>query len=196
MSLEVKLSNYDDVIKGLDACKKDLAKGVRRTLNDMARREANTVAGTEVAKFYNIQKGDVTEKFTGYKVVDSIHLAGVNIDCYELTWKGRNLMPTHFSMSVLKRGTVKWKPHKKGAKEVLKHIDYPQASIFIAKGLPFIRLPYARAKKTQKGWSTLPIDAVRSHLSVPQMIDNENVNPKIEKEIDKRINAKLNKYIK
>ena len=195
MAITIDLKNYDELMKGLTDCKKDLAKGTKRALNDMARREAKTVAGNEVTKVYNIKKGDVTGAFRGYKVVGTISLAGVSIDTYEVEWRGRAFTPTHFAMSVMKRGTVKWKPLKTGGRIELKSTTYPQFKVFAAKGLPFTRTPGTRARKTGRGWSGLPIDVVRSHLAVPQMIDNEKVNPNIEREIDRRLEEKLNKYL-
>ncbi|MBQ9000534.1 MAG: hypothetical protein IJ087_01620 [Eggerthellaceae bacterium] len=195
MAMTIDLRNYDEVMNNLTNCKKDLAKGTKRVLNDLARRGAKTIVGTEVTKVYNIKKGEVTGASRGYKVVDSIALAGVTIDTYELEWRGRPFTPTHFAMSVLKRGTVKWKPLKASGKIVLKSTTYPQFPVFVAKGLPFTRTPGTRPRKTERGWSGLPIDVVRSHLSVPQMIDNEKVNPNVEREINRRIEEKLNEYL-
>lgn len=194
MAITIELRNYDEVLRGLKDCKRNMAKGTRRGLHDLARRGAKTVVGNEVAKVYNIKSGEVKSKFTGYKVVGSVVLEGVSIDTYELTWVGHNLTPTHFQMSALKRGTVKWKPLKIGGRIVLRSTDYPQYDAFVAKGLPFTRTPGTRSKKVAPGkWHGLPIAKVSSHLSVPQMIDNDKVHPHIEAEISKRLEAAIAK---
>lgn len=194
MAITIELRNYDDVLRGLKECKRNMAKGTRRGLHDLARRGAKTVVGTEVAKVYNIKSGEVKSKFTGYKVVGSVVLEGVRIDTYELEWKGHALTPVHFQMSALKRGTVKWKPLKQGGRIVLKSTDYPQFDAFVAKGLPWTRTPSTRAKKLAPGrWSGQPVEVVHSHLAVPQMIDNEKVQPHIEAEISKRLEAAIAK---
>ena len=195
MAFSINIRNYSELMKGLTDYQKDMANGARRALNDMARRGAKTIVGTEVPKVYNIPKRDVASHFSGYKTVGTVSIAGVNIDAYELTWRGRSFTPTHFAMSVLKRGTVKWKPLKHSGRIVLKSTTYPQYPVFVAKGLPFTRMPGTRPKKTGRGWSGLPIDVVRSHLSVPQMIDNEKVHPNIEREISTRLEESLNKYL-
>lgn len=195
MAITIDIRNYNELMKGLTDCKKDLAKGTRRALHDMARRGAKTIVGTEVPKVYNIKKGEVTSHFSGYKTVETVSLAGVNIDTYEIMWSGESYTPTHFAMSVLKRGTVKWKPLKHSGRIVLKSTNHPQFSVFVAKGLPYTRTPLTKAVKRKGRWTGLPVEVVRSHLSVPQMIDNEKVNPNIEREISTRLEENLNKYL-
>ena len=159
MTITIDIKNYDGVVKGLKDCQKDLAKGARRTMLDMAKREVKTVARNEVTKVYNVKKGDVSAKFAGYDQTGSVTLAGVTIPFFTVKFEqDRSFTPTHFGM------TPKARPG----------------------GLPWERL----------GKQRKPIEVIHSHLSIPQMIDNEKVQPHIEEEISRRLEKGLARYCK
>lgn len=197
MAITVEISNYDDVIRGMKDCQKDLAKGVKKAMNDMARRETHTVVKREVAKVYNVKQGDVTgspgHTKPWYDEVGSITLAGVKIPFYEVSYKGRGLTPVHFAMSPKVRptgsngGGVTWRPLKSGGSIPLKPLGQAAASEPFVGSRHGASLPWVRLGPRRK-----PIDVVRTHLSVPQMIDNDKVQPFIQQEIEKRIDKKLN----
>ena len=193
MAITIELKNYDEVVKGLKDCQKDLAKGARRTMLDMAKREVKTVARNEVTKVYNIKKGDVSAKFAGYDETGSISLAGVTIPFFVVKFEqSGSFTPTHVQMTPKarpaagRRYTPKWKPLKTGGK-----VPIPSETgqpVFLASPRG-VGLPWERLGKRRK-----PIEVIHSHLSVPQMIDNEKVQPHIEEEISKRLEKGLARY--
>ena len=170
MSITIDVKGYDDVIRGLKDCKKEMAKGARRTMLDMAKREIKTVARNEVTKVYNIKKGDVSAKFAGYQQTGSISLEGVTIPFFVVKFEQtRTFTPTHFQMTPRARPagarkyTVRWKPLKTGGKSALpSDTGFP---VFL--GSPSgVALPWNRLGRARK-----PIEVIHTHLSVPQMID-------------------------
>jgi len=194
MAITIEISNYNEVLRELKDCQKDFAKGVRRTMLDIARREIKTVARNEVTKVYNIKKGEVSAKFAGYEQTGSISLAGVSIPFFDVKFQQtRSFTPTHFQMTPRARPagrrsyTVKWKPLKMGGKMTLpSDTGFP---VFL--GSPSgVSLPWNRLGRQRK-----PIEVIHSHLSVPQMIDNEKVQPHIEEEISKRVEKALHRNI-
>lgn len=204
MAITVEISDYDNVMRGLKDCQKDLAKGVRRTMLDVARRGVKTVARNEVTKVYNIKKGDVSAKYKGYHEVGSITLAGVVIPFFEVDFESnRTFTPTHFQMTPKARPggrrkyTVRWKPLKTGGKGPLPSDTGFPVFLAAANGpsLPWNRLQAKSWVKGANGWSHTPIEVIHTHLAVPQMIDNEKVQPHVESEISKRIESGLQKNI-
>lgn len=190
--ITIDFRNYDQVIAGMRGCQKELAKGVRRTELDMAKRGVHTVVRQEVTKVYNIKKSDIPKG--RYDETGSISLAGVNIPFFCVTYSGKTFTPVHFGMTPKarpasnRRYTVKWKPLKTGGKTELKSDRGFPVFLAAPRG---VALPWSRIGKQRK-----PIEVIRTHLAVPQTIDNEKVQPNIEAEIAKRIEQGLDRYVK
>ena len=114
----------------------------------------------------------------------------------EGTYKGKMLTPIHFAMTPKQRPagnrryTIKWKPLRSGGKKPLVTSGEPGflAPSGYSSGTPAI--PFQRAGKMRK-----PIHAVK-RLSVPIMIENEKVAPKIEREIMQRMEKGMSRYCK
>ena len=176
-------------MKGLANCEKEFAKGAKKALRETAR-SAKTIAGREVTKVYATNQREVASRHRGYRSVDSVNLAGVGIDTYRIEWSGETYTPINFHMSVLKRGTVKWKPLKASGKVVLYPTFTAASAPFVARAKGGPELPWVRKKK-----SRFPVEVVHTHLAVPQMIDNEKVRPNIDRGIHDRLDELLNKYI-
>lgn len=195
MTITIDIKNYDGVVKGLKDCQKDLAKGARRTMLDMAKREVKTVARNEVTKVYNVKKGDVSAKFAGYDQTGSVTLAGVTIPFFTVKFEqDRSFTPTHFGMTPKarpggrRRYVPKWKPLKAGGKVPIPSETGQPVFLASPRGAS---LPWERLGKQRK-----PIEVIHSHLSIPQMIDNEKVQPHIEEEISRRLEKGLARYCK
>lgn len=193
--ISIDITNMDEVVRGMKDCQKDLAKGARRTMLDLANRGVNTVVRAEVTKVYNIKKKDVESGAKHYKKESgSVTLQGVTIPLFEVTYKGRMLTPIHFAMTPKKRPannrryTIKWKPLRAGGKKPLVTSGEPG---FLSPsgyaGTPAI--PFQRAGKKRQ-----PIHAVK-RLSVPIMVENDKVAPNIEKAIIERMEDGFNKYM-
>ena len=91
-SINIDITNMDDVVRGMKDCQRDLAKGARRTMLDLASRGVNTAVRAEVTKAYNIKKKDVEHGADHYKQESgSISLQGVTIPLFEVTYKGKSI---------------------------------------------------------------------------------------------------------
>ena len=152
----------------------------------------HTVVRNEVTKVYNIKKSDIPKGH--YDETGSISLAGVTIPFFAIEYSGRTFTPTHFGMTPKarpasrRRYTVQWKPLKAGGKIPLRS----QSGLPVFLAAPSgVTLPWNRLGKQRK-----PIEVIRTHLAVPQMIDNEKVQPNIEAEISRRIEQGLGRYLK
>lgn len=194
MSITVEIKNYDSVVKQLKDVPKDMAKGARRTLIDLARSGVKTVARNEVTKVYNIKKGDVSAKYAGYQETGSVTLAGVSIPFFIVEFsQDRSFTPIHFQMTPRarpggkRRYTVKWRPLKTGGKVALPSETGQPVFLGAPSG---VALPWERLGKNRK-----PIEVIHSHLSVPQMIDNEKVAPHVEDELSRRLEKGFSRYV-
>lgn len=192
--ISIDLETMDEVAKGLKGCQRELAKGARRTMIDLASRGVNTVVRNEVSRVYNIKKKDIEGGARHYKHESgSVNLAGVTIPTFDVVYKGRMLTPTHFGMTPKarpagnRRYTVKWKPFRAGGRRPLAG-DGEQPAFLQASGDTAI--PYQRTGKAR-----YPIKAVK-RLSVPIMIENDKVSPHIEDEILKRMAKGFGRYAK
>lgn len=193
-SISIDVENMDAVVKDMRSCQRDLAKGARRTMLDMASRGVNTVVRNEVTRVYNIKKKDVESGARHYRQQSgSVSLAGVEIPTFDVVYRGRMLTPTHFGMTPKarpagrRRYTVKWKPFRAGGRRPLAS-DGEQPAFLQASGGASI--PYQRT-----GAARYPIKAIK-RLSVPIMIENDKVSPHIQDEIVKRMQKGFGRYAK
>ncbi|MBQ9000250.1 MAG: hypothetical protein IJ087_00155 [Eggerthellaceae bacterium] len=209
MAIRVDLANYDEVMRDLEDCPKDLAKGVRKTMLAMTRKSGGvlTVARAEIPKVYNIKAKDVTEKYKGKREVGGITLAGVKIPFFDVEFESKGtLTPARFGMKPKNRYahnrayTVTWQPLKAGGRrEVPSDTGYP---VFLAPNphggriLPWNRM-YAKSWGKATGeWKHLPINAIHTHMSVPQMLDNAKVQPHVQREVERRLEKLLQENLK
>ena len=195
--ITIELRNYEGVMRGLKECKRDLAKKARKALVQVGTRGAKTAAQQEVRKVYNVTVSDVNSRFH-YKESGGVTLEGIRIPTYQLEWKqDRSFTPGHASFKMKPRSrpsgrgayAVTFSPLKGAVSSVGSTSGFP---VFVqsANGSPV--LPWNRLQaKTWLNGGRLPIDTIPTHLSIPQMIDNEKVNPNIEKEIVRRLEKAL-----
>ena len=189
--LQVKLENAADIVGRLKDLKADSEKVIQSTMKDIASRAPSWVA-QEVTKVYGIKKAEIKGSATKGSA-GTVRLSGTVVDSYTLTYKGRVLTPTHFGMTPKARPaggrkyTVKASIHK-GEKKAL------GSKVFLAQsgGEGTTQIPFQRV-----GSARLPIKAVKT-VSVPQMIDNEEVNAAIYERIGeegiKRLNHHVDRY--
>lgn len=205
MTITVEISNYDKVMKQLENCPKDLAKGVRSiTLGFVKRNKSGgnsikSIASKHVRKVYNISKAEFDSRTSDhYEETGSISLSGVDIPFFQIEFKSspnRTFTPIHFGMKPAsrqgaKRGyTVTWKPAKGGGERRL-HPPKGQVNPVFLAAPRGVTLPWYRLGERHK-----PIEVARTHLSPPQMIDNSKVQPNIQAEVNEKVQAKLDKLI-
>lgn len=213
MPITAEFLNYDDVVKKLHDVTRGGAMACRETMLDMgARRKggaARVITDQQIRKVYNINQADVNAKLKGYRETGSQNVAGVSIPSFVVEFEQRGTYtPAHFGMKMSGRGknkTPTWKPFKAGGQIPLKSSKGFPVFIAAPKGvaLPWARLQQASWYKTSPGggyrgtgWKHAPVEVIHTHLSVPQMADNEKVDPNKRTEIDKRMEKRLEYHLK
>lgn len=211
-------SSIDIAIGGIDKLKKDLAKmdaqaqkAVNRTVSDVKSRAPAWVSAS-VTEVYTIKKAEVKAALTGTKKgVGSIKIGGVSLDNVQLIYSGRALTPIHFKMKPTKPPTKRAPEGRRIPGQLVKSdkrvgdvaivnpiapyqitvetfkgkITKLDAGAFLApnKGGGFI--PFQRT-----GDSRTPIESIK-RLSIPQMIENDEVREKIQKRLSEGIASRL-----
>lgn len=189
MQPDVKVPNFAKLVGSLKALNKDVDKAISRTISDCKTRAPAQVTKA-VTAVYGIKSGEVTAAGKtakgSAKTVGSIKVKGVAVDSVQLTYTGRLLTPTHFSMTPKKRPEAgkKYKVKAavfKGQKKVL------GSGVFLAPSgsAGTIEIPFKRTTKKR-----YPIEAVKT-VSIPQMITNEKVAADIKVRMDDLLTTRL-----
>lgn len=189
MQTDVKVPNFSKMVGDLKGLNKDIDKAISRTIADCKTRAPAQVTKA-VTAIYGIKSSEVTAAGKaakgGAKTVGSIKVSGVTVDSVQLTYKGRVLTPSHFSMTPKKRPeagkkyTVKATIYK-GKKKAL------GSSAFLAPSgaAGTTEIPFKRTSEKR-----LPIEAIRT-VSIPQMITNEKVAADIQARMDELLTTRL-----
>ena len=165
-----------------------------RTLKDMKSRAPGKVASA-VTSVYGIKKKEINAKQGFSKTAaGNISAKGNTVATFELIYSGRVLTPLHFGM------TPKTKPEKKKykvkakIKKQAKEFKAPAGGGVFLAPTGSTTIPWFRNSKDR-----LDIAPIKT-LSLPQMVDNENVREVIGEELgellDKRFHNHLNQHLK
>ncbi|MCR4834193.1 MAG: hypothetical protein K5900_11495 [Butyrivibrio sp.] len=190
-ALNVTLENESEIAAQLKSLPDGGKKALQGTVNQLRNRVPAWV-GQEVSKIYSIKKAEIKASATK-KGAGAVSIAGNTVDSLYLEYKGRVLTPTHFKM---KPKAPKGKAYQvtaevyKGQRKTLSPIAFLGQSG--GGDTPYI--PFQRTET-----SRLPIEAIKT-VSIPQMIDNEEVNDviynRIEEEAVKVLNNQISRYMK
>lgn len=213
-TLDVKVENLEEILKGLDKQKEYVAKAVNSTCRDFKSRGPGWVSKA-VTQEYAVKASEVKDAFSGAHNIGHLKLGSVGLDNIKLEYSGRSLSFAHFKYTPKKpaplsnkKGVipgkftsskrpmvyafqVKKKPIKveihKGQKHILKG-DY-STTPFIASmnGSPMMPFQRRSAKRTD-------VEAPQS-TSVPQMITNEKVSKDISERIDTELSKRLEHHL-
>ncbi|MFR2694364.1 MAG: hypothetical protein ACLTBV_30970 [Enterocloster bolteae] len=106
-----------------------------------------------------------------------------------LTYKGRVLTPTHFKMKPTQRKPKPYRVSQEVFKGQRKNLP---VGVFLASsgGEGSTQIPFQRESE-----SRYPIKSIKT-LSVPQMIENEKVQPLIQQNIDEGLSKRLENHVK
>lgn len=171
--LDITIPGLDAVLSKAKKTQSDIQKAVNQTMKDCKARAPAQVTKA-VTAVYAIKSSEVTAVGKvakgGAKTVGEIKIRGVSLQNIQLTYRGRLLTPTHFSMTPRtrpqggKKYTVKASVYK-GKKKAL------GSAVFLAHSgeLGTTEIPFKRTTAAR-----LPIEAIRT-VSIPQMIGNEKV---------------------
>lgn len=219
-TLDVKVENLEEVLKGLDKQKEYVAKAVNATCRDFKSRGPGWISKA-VTQVYTIKASEVKGALTGNRNIGHISLGGVTLDNIQLEYSGRTLTFSHFRYSpkkeaVLsnKRGLIPGQATSSGRPVVYAFQRKKKAiKVEVQKGhkvtlngryetTPFIAsmngspmMPFQR--RSNDPTKRTDVVSMRS-LSVPQMIENEDVSADISEKISdglaKRLEHHLERY--
>ena len=198
MQLDISIPGLGDLLSKAKKTQGDIQKAVKATMKDCKARAPAQVTKA-VTAVYAIKSSDVTAAGKaakgGAKTVGEIKIKGVSLENIQLTYRGRLLTPTHFSMTPRarpqggKRYTVKAAVYK-GKKKAL------GSSVFLAPSgaLGTTEIPFKRTTDAR-----LPIEAICT-VSIPQMIGNKIVAADIKVRINNllitRLQHNIDRYCK
>lgn len=189
MQLDISIPGLGDLLSKAKKTQGDIEKAVKATMKDCKARAPAQVTKA-VTAVYAIKSSEVTAAGKAAKgsakTVGEIKIKGVSLENIQLTYRGRLLTPTHFSMTPRtrpqggKRYTVKAAVYK-GKKKAL------GSSVFLAPSgaLGTTEIPFKRTTDAR-----LPIDAIRT-VSIPQMIGNQTVAADIKVRLNNLLMTRL-----
>lgn len=195
----MQVEHFDGLLKQIRQLEDGGKKAVKNTVNDMKARAPSWVAAA-VTTEYNISKkeiipGSVKKGKNGEKVAveqaGKIRITGETIETFQMVYEGGLLTPVHFGMTPKtpppgKSYTLRMQVIKGKKKVIGRYLNtrtpggpYSERSHNILMGT---------GAATSEGVSHIPFQRVSKSrtdihkfttVSVPQMVDNEEVNEKI-----------------
>lgn len=188
--IEFAIKNLKEVKADLQKTEEQVAKAVNATTSDFAKRGPGWIS-QEVIDVYAISQKDIKKNTMRPKYNGKICIAGLKLNNVEIKYKGRLLTITHFKMTPKKRPKKSYRVSaeiKKGNKARM------PKGVFLGGNGGGKDIPFQR-----EGKERLPIRSVKS-LSVPQMVTNKDVSDNIQKrintELEKRLDNNLKRYCK
>ena len=211
-TLNVKVENLEEVLKGLDQTKGNAAKAVNATCRDFKSRGPGWVSKA-VAQEYTIKASEVKGAFNGAKSIGHLKLGGVSLDNIELEYSGRTLTLSHF------RYTPKKPPAFSGKKMLIPAQSSPVGHPIwvMARRAKVIKVEIHKGHKAEligdygttpfiatMGGQTMPFqrrtkdrssaESIR-RTAIPEMITNKKVSEQISKNIDEGLSKRLEHHL-
>ena len=190
----IDMSDVAEKIKKIERTFLSTDAVFERTLKDMHSRAPGKVASA-VTSIYGIKKGDIKYKKGFSKAAaGNILTKGDELASFELRYSGRVLTPLHFGMTPKQRPEKKKYKVKAKIKKTAKAFKAPSGGGVFLAPTGSTTIPWIRHSE-----SRFDISPIKT-LSLPQMVDNENVREIIGVELgdllDKRFNNHLNQHLK
>lgn len=177
-------------------------KATGATIRDL-KRDVPRIVGKRVAERYNIKASELqppqhkvtVSKKTGNKKVthraSAVKIQGETLETLSWTWTGNALTASRFTM---KPGGIPSNKQKynitfsvlRGRETKLESND---ERVFFINNLHGVRQALSRKVGSRK------IDRVEKTVSIPVMVDNENIQPLIQRDVNERLADRLNKNI-
>lgn len=167
MAITVEVKDMKKLQKQIKKIEAAPQKVINSTIGDMKKRVSPWIAA-EVSKTYGIKKA----KITGQKV-GSVRVRGNRLDDVQITYTGRVLTPTHFSMSPT--------APKQGGSYTLKATVIKGQRSTLGKVKKLTKKQRAALGKNFRKEGTRSSDHSPTRLDLPQL---EDTISKLEKEID------------
>lgn len=198
-TITMQVEHFDGLLKQIRQLEDGGKKAVKNTVNDMKARAPSWVAAAVTLK-YNISKkeiipGSVRKGKNGEKLAvkqaGKIRITGETIESFQMVYEGRMLTPVHFGMTPKappqgRNYTLKMQVIKGQKKVIGRYLNtrtpggpYSECSHNILMGTGAAtsegvsHIPFQRMSKTRTDLHKF------TAISVPQMVDSEEVNEKI-----------------
>lgn len=210
--IEAILSNYTQVVDGLEKKKNAAEKAVKRTVSDFKSRGPGWISSA-VTDTYTIKKAEVKAAISAKKKAGAVNVGGIPVDNVQIEYSGRLLTPTHFKMKPTKVPTKRAQGYRRvpgagvgeGGSAVA--MVQPQApysvtqevykgkrrrlskKAFVGSNGSGTALPFQRS-----GDGRLPVESIKT-VSIPQMITNETVAAQISENIDGGLTSRLHHHL-
>lgn len=184
------LANYERLVKTLDNIAGIEAEKVIKKCTADAKSRAGGWVSAAVREVYNISPSDMKSALEGKgRGNGQLQNEGNLVESVVLTYKGRVLTPTHFKMNPAQRKPKPYRVSQEVFKGQRKNLP---AGVFLASsgGEGSKQIPFQR-----EGSERTPIKSIKT-LSIPQMIENEKVQPLIQEKIDEGLSKRLENHVK
>lgn len=217
--IEIMIEGYKDVIKEIHSIHKKSAQVIERTTKDFEKRAPSWVA-QEVVKTYSISKKEVEKHHVGKVEKGITRVEGIKLNNIGILYKGSPLTITHFKMTPVKPPEFSGKKVRvhvpgvgfrtfrqrkkitvratifKGQKEIMRG-DHAPTPIFIQSNPRKAGqyLPFQRTGKSVEDSGKDELVTIKGP-SVPQMIVNEKVKPKMDERISIELGKRFDNHIK
>lgn len=212
MSITVQISDMQALKRKLKALEKAPQKVINSTIGDMKKRVPSWIA-TEVSQEYGIKKAEITGQKIG-----RVRVRGESLENVQITYTGRVLTPTHFSMSptapkdgsyTLKATIIKGQRSTMGkVKKMTKKQRAALGKNFRGEGtrssdhspIMLMHTGAGSVDKTQyipfqrKSKNRSDVQAIKT-ISLPQMVSSERTALNIQKAIDENLEKRLDHYM-
>jgi hypothetical protein len=194
INVKAQLKNFDKLKEKIEDIEKSGKQAITDTVNDLKRRAPGWVADA-VTERYAIKKAEITPATSEKpkKTAGGVRATGETLETFAIVYSGRLLTATHFKMKPAAR-PLPGKRYNVSA-EILKGKRKVLASkAFLGttgtreeSGVQHI--PFQR-----KGDGRLPIESIKS-ISLPQMVDNAEVQAKIETSLGEGMQKRLDQNV-
>lgn len=213
--IRAQVENFQQLLNSVKGIREGSEQVIRNTVKDLKARAPSWVAGI-VTQTYAINKkeiipGSVRKTKGGVQKVDqaaTIRISGETIESFTMQYEGRLLTPVHFGMTPKappqgKSYTLKMQVFK-GKKQVIGRYKNTRTP-----GGPFskrshnILMGTGNAKEDGTNWIPFQrVSPVRTNIekfttvSVPQMVDNKEVNKQIYEKLNEEAAKRLEHHAK
>lgn len=192
MPPKIDLSDCVNKIAKLNGAIESVGEVFANTFKDIASRAPGKIASAVTAE-YNIKKKEIKPS-NKYKIkkAGSITVHGQNLTSLEFRYAGRLLTLTHFPMTPKTRPDKKRYKIKAKVKKQQKVINAPEGGgVFLAPAAKSATiLPWMRFSKDK-----LDIAPIKT-LSLPQMVDNDNVREQVNKDLSELVDNRFQHNLK
>lgn len=212
MAVTIKIKDMKKLQRQIKALENAPQKVINSTIGDMKKRVPSWVA-SEVSQVYGVKKAEITGQKVG-----KVKVLGSRLENIAITYTGRVLTPTHFSMSpiapkagsyTLKATIIKGQRATMGkVKKLTKKQRAALGKNFRGEGTRSsdhspIMLMHTGAKsadKTQyipfqrKSKNRSDVEAIKA-ISLPQMVSSERTAPNIQKAINENLEKRMDHYM-